>query len=203
MERPKPSRHVRQIERGGTICSAWIAVASIRWVRPALESAAAVRRRAIARTRASPPFATAASAAPSSTGEACRLSRPKSSVALATTLPGPLHAHPGCLAPASRPPSRPARKSNPHSARCPAGAKLPATSCLGASWTPAPECEAPLVIPASKNLHRSGHHPRSLHSNSLILPPAISSLRLHQTYRSKKENLELRPQLPLHFRISK
>ena len=39
MERPKPRRHVRQIERGGTICSEticseWIAVASIRWVRP-------------------------------------------------------------------------------------------------------------------------------------------------------------------------
>jgi len=53
MERPKPRRHGRQIERGGTICGEWIAGASIRWVRPALESAAAVRRRAIARTRAS------------------------------------------------------------------------------------------------------------------------------------------------------
>ena len=35
MERPKPRRRVRQIERGGTICSEWIAVESIRWVRPA------------------------------------------------------------------------------------------------------------------------------------------------------------------------
>jgi hypothetical protein len=25
---------------------------------------------------------------------------------------------------------------NPHSARCSAGAELPATSCLGAFWTP-------------------------------------------------------------------
>jgi len=35
-----------------------------------------------------------------------------------------------------RPPSRSALTSNPHSARCPAGAQLPATSCLGAFWTP-------------------------------------------------------------------
>src|SRR5271166_2034407 len=34
MERLKPRRHVREIERLGTICSEWIAVASIRWVRP-------------------------------------------------------------------------------------------------------------------------------------------------------------------------
>src|SRR5271166_2739998 len=46
---------------------------------------------------------------------------------------GPLHCR---LAPASHPPSWPAQKSNPHSARRPAGAKLPATSCLGAFWTP-------------------------------------------------------------------
>ena len=45
IERLKPRRHVRQIERGGTICSEWIAVASIRWVRPALELAAATSRR--------------------------------------------------------------------------------------------------------------------------------------------------------------
>ena len=38
---------------------------------------------------------------------------------------------------ASRPPSRPALPSNPHSARCTAAAQLPATSCLGASRTPA------------------------------------------------------------------
>ena len=38
---------------GRRIVERWIAVASISWVRPALESAAAVRRRAIARTRAS------------------------------------------------------------------------------------------------------------------------------------------------------
>src|SRR6266700_1099646 len=34
-------------------------------------------------------------------------------------------------------PSRAAPILNPHSARCTAGAKLPATSCLGALWTPA------------------------------------------------------------------
>ena len=38
---------------------------------------------------------------------------------------------------ASRLPSRAAPPSNPHSARCTASAKLPATSCLGAFWTPA------------------------------------------------------------------
>jgi hypothetical protein len=45
--------------------------------------------------------------------------------------------HAGRLARTSRPPSPPARKSNSHSARGTAGAKLPATSCLGAFWTPA------------------------------------------------------------------
>ena len=35
------------------------------------------------------------------------------------------------------PPSWPAPRSNPHSARCLVGAKLPATSCLGAFRTPA------------------------------------------------------------------
>src|SRR6201987_2323770 len=39
---------------------------------------------------------------------------------------------------ASRLPSRAAPALNPHSARCLAGAQLPATSCLGAFWTPAP-----------------------------------------------------------------
>ena len=38
---------------------------------------------------------------------------------------------------ASHLPSRAAPPSNPHSARCLAGAQLPATSCLGAFWTPA------------------------------------------------------------------
>ena len=36
---------------------------------------------------------------------------------------------------ASRLPSRAAPALNPHSARCLAGAQLPATSCLGAFWT--------------------------------------------------------------------
>ena len=38
---------------------------------------------------------------------------------------------------ASRPSSRSAPPSNPHSARCTTAAQLPATSCLGAFWTPA------------------------------------------------------------------
>ena len=33
--------------------------------------------------------------------------------------------------------------------------KFPATSCLVAFWTRPPECEAPLVNPASKNLHKA------------------------------------------------
>jgi hypothetical protein len=74
------------------------------------------------------------------------------------TLPGSLaHAHAGRLVPLSRPPSPPARKSNPHSARGTAGAKLPATSCLGAFWTPADRARAISSLPASKNLHTSGH----------------------------------------------
>jgi hypothetical protein len=36
----------------------------------------------------------------------------------------------------SRPSSRSAPASNPHSTRCTVGAQLPATSCLGAFWTP-------------------------------------------------------------------
>ena len=38
---------------------------------------------------------------------------------------------------ARRAPSSAAPLSNPHSARCNISAKLPATSCLGAFWTPA------------------------------------------------------------------
>src|ERR1700741_3166395 len=38
---------------------------------------------------------------------------------------------------ASRLPSRAATALNPHSARCLAGAQLPATSCLDGFWTPA------------------------------------------------------------------
>jgi integrase len=47
--------------------------------------------------------------------------------------------------------------SNPHSARCTTGAQLPATSCLGAFWTPSATALARVVMPASKNLHRLGH----------------------------------------------
>src|SRR5438309_1481410 len=48
-----------------------------------------------------------------------------------------LSTHPGRFLAVLRPPSSSALTSNPHSARCPAGAQLPATSCLGAFWTPA------------------------------------------------------------------
>ena len=50
--------------------------------------------------------------------------------------PPRLSTHPGRFLAVLRPPSRSALTSNPHSARCPAGAQLPATSCLGAFWTP-------------------------------------------------------------------
>jgi len=43
----------------------------------------------------------------------------------------------GRILSASHPPSSSAPPSNPHSARCTTGAQLPATSCLGAFWTPA------------------------------------------------------------------
>src|ERR1700758_260561 len=50
--------------------------------------------------------------------------------------PPRLSTHPDRFLAALHPPSRSALTSNPHSARCPAGAQLPATSCLGAFWTP-------------------------------------------------------------------
>ena len=50
--------------------------------------------------------------------------------------PPRLSTHPGRFLAALHPPSRSALTSNPHSARCPAGPQLPATSCLGAFWTP-------------------------------------------------------------------
>src|SRR5262249_7717436 len=49
--------------------------------------------------------------------------------------PPRLSTHPGRFLAVLRPPSRSALTSNPHSARCPAGARLPATSCLGAFGT--------------------------------------------------------------------
>src|SRR6202008_2940474 len=50
--------------------------------------------------------------------------------------PPRLSTHPGRFLAVLRLPSRSELTSNPHSARCPAGAQLPATSCLGAFWTP-------------------------------------------------------------------
>src|SRR4029077_3261777 len=50
--------------------------------------------------------------------------------------PPRLSTHPGRFLAVLHPPSSSALTSNPHSARCPAAAQLPATSCLGAFWTP-------------------------------------------------------------------
>ena len=49
-----------------------------------------------------------------------------------------------------RPRSRASVTCNLHSARCPARAKLPATSCLGAFWTPAARAGGISSLPASK-----------------------------------------------------
>ena len=49
--------------------------------------------------------------------------------------PPRLSTHPDRFLAVLRPPSSSALTSNPHSACCPAGAQLPATSCLGAFWT--------------------------------------------------------------------
>ena len=75
----------------------------------------------------------------------------------------PLHSLRFALA--SRLPSRTAPTLNPHSARCLAGAQLPAISCLGAFRPPALGVRGETVIPAAENLHNSGH------CTSLIAPP--------------------------------
>src|SRR5215831_17498823 len=54
---------------------------------------------------------------------------------------------------ASRLPSKVAPALNPHSARCLAGAQLPATSCLGAFWTPVSAGLS--LLPASKTSTRA------------------------------------------------
>ena len=66
----------------------------------------------------------------------------------------PLHSLRFALA--SRLPSRTAPTLNPHSARCLAGAQLPAISCLGAFRPPALGVRGETVIPAAENLHTSG-----------------------------------------------
>src|ERR1700738_4668797 len=60
--------------------------------------------------------------------------------------PPRLPTHPGRFLAVLRPPSRSALTSNPHSARCPAGAQLSATSCLGAFQTPVARACGGLVI---------------------------------------------------------
>src|ERR1700739_723727 len=50
--------------------------------------------------------------------------------------PPRLSTHPGRFLAVLLTPSRSALTSNPHSAPSPAAAQLPATSCLGAFWTP-------------------------------------------------------------------
>src|SRR6516225_7851841 len=56
--------------------------------------------------------------------------------------PPRLSTHPDRFRAALHPPSTSALTSNPHSTRCPAGAQLPATSCLGAFWTHPPSTSA-------------------------------------------------------------
>jgi hypothetical protein len=74
------------------------------------------------------------------------------------TLPGSLvHTHAGRLVPALRSRPSPAPKSNSHSARCTAGAKLPATSCLGAFG-----CRAARAINSPSN-ELKGSDPSELH----------------------------------------
>src|ERR1700730_6277151 len=70
--------------------------------------------------------------------------------------PPRLSTHPGLFLAVLRPPSRSALTSNPHSTRCPAGAQLPATSCLGAFRPPASSPRGESVIPAAENLHNNG-----------------------------------------------
>jgi len=65
----------------------------------------------------------------------------------------PLHSLRFALA--SRLPSRTAPTLNPHSARCLAGAQLPAISCLGAFRPPALGVRGETVIPAAENLHKA------------------------------------------------
>jgi integrase len=56
----------------------------------------------------------------------------------------------------SHPPSSSAPPSNPDSARCSAGAQTPATSCLGAFWTPAATARGKVRHAGVQNLHTSG-----------------------------------------------
>src|SRR6516164_445296 len=81
--------------------------------------------------------------------------------------PPRLSTHPDRFLAASHPPSTSALTSNPHSARCPARAQLPATSCLGAFWTPVSSACLDLVIagiqkPAQESLFRSPEIERRL-----------------------------------------
>ena len=70
----------------------------------------------------------------------------------------PLHSLRFALA--SRLPSRTAPTLTPHSARCLAGAQLPAISCLGAFRPPALGVRGETVIPAAENLHKDGRQRR-------------------------------------------
>src|SRR6516162_5726411 len=60
--------------------------------------------------------------------------------------PPRLSTHPDRFLAVFHPPSRSALTSNPHGARCPAEAELPATSCLGAFWTLSAQRAETLVI---------------------------------------------------------
>src|SRR5215472_10119195 len=73
--------------------------------------------------------------------------------------PPRLSTHPDRFLAGLHPPSTSALTSNPHSARCPAGAQLPATSYLGAFWTPVScACRHPRYCRRPKTCTKADHH---------------------------------------------
>src|SRR5215469_8292776 len=92
---------------------------------------------------------------------ACDGSRSRATAARGRAITGSpprLSTHPDRFLAVLHPPSRAALTSNPHSARCPAGAQLSATSV---SWRFLDACKLsvprPSLLPASKNLHNCQH----------------------------------------------
>jgi hypothetical protein len=75
---------------------------------------------------------------------------------------------------------------NSHSARCLAGAQLPATSCLGGFWTPAARSARHLIIAGVQHLHTSGNVSAHGHdsSPSSLLPNSVRIAGGHGSMRS-------------------
>src|SRR6516162_8050240 len=110
--------------------------------------------------------------------------------------PSRLSTHPGRFLAVLLPASRSALTSNPHSPRCAAGALLPATSCLGAFWTPGscayleprycwrPTCERAAVrlrrathlIPDKGQFRKRFHHPLSYCCPATIFRDILTAL---------------------------